>query len=190
MEALNETANNILDVAENYTQTRGFNAFSYKDIQKVVGIKTSSIHYYFPTKQDLAISMAMRYVERFLAALEEIEQEHANSAQRLNALGGIYIRAAKEGKFCLCGMLASDILALPKEANAALDQFFSLVEKWIEAVIDTGKASQEFKNSVDSKRAAAHFLATLEGGMLIDRTRKPSGYLKAVISEALDQLTL
>ena len=52
MKPLNDTAHKILDVAEHFTQSLGFNAFSYKDIQENVGIKTSSIHYYFPTKTD------------------------------------------------------------------------------------------------------------------------------------------
>ena len=65
MTELNETAHKLLDAAEFYTQTCGFNAFSYKDLQKDVGVKTSSIHYYFPTKKDLAITMITRFVERY-----------------------------------------------------------------------------------------------------------------------------
>lgn len=61
MQQLNDTAHKIFDIAEHYTQTRGFNAFSYKDIQNEVGIKISSIHYYFSTKKNLALSMTERY---------------------------------------------------------------------------------------------------------------------------------
>ena len=58
---LNETAHKLLDSAERYTKSQGFNAFSYRDLQNEVGVKTSSIHYHFPTKKDLALSMTARY---------------------------------------------------------------------------------------------------------------------------------
>ena len=60
MQEHNATAGKILDVAEHFMQTRGFNDFSYRDIQNEVGVKTSSIHYYFPTKQDLVIHLIDR----------------------------------------------------------------------------------------------------------------------------------
>ena len=31
---------------------RGVNGFSYRDPTELVGVKTSSIHYYFPSKDD------------------------------------------------------------------------------------------------------------------------------------------
>ncbi len=34
-------------------RTRGCNGFSYRDLAEHVGVKTSSIHYYFPGKDDL-----------------------------------------------------------------------------------------------------------------------------------------
>ena len=113
MQNLNDTAHKILDIAEYYTQTYGFNAFSYKDIQNEVGIKTSSIHYYFSTKQDLAYVMTERYIERFSILLNEITQRNQTGHGQLKALANIYINALKQERFCISGMLASDALSLP-----------------------------------------------------------------------------
>ena len=55
----------ILDIAQTLAQTRGYNAFSYRDISEVIGIKTSSIHYYFPTKGDLGEALVRRYRDNF-----------------------------------------------------------------------------------------------------------------------------
>jgi TetR/AcrR family transcriptional regulator, transcriptional repressor for nem operon len=38
----------LLDHARNLLMTRGYNGFSYRDLSALVGVKTSSIHYYFP----------------------------------------------------------------------------------------------------------------------------------------------
>ena len=188
MNAKNDTANHILDIAERYTQTRGFNAFSYRDIQDELGIKTSSIHYHFATKHDLAIAMIERYLESYQAALGQIDDKHSKAVSKLQALGDVFILGAKQGKFCLCGMLAADILAMPNVVEQHLDQFFSLSEEWITHTLKQGIADGEISNLVNPKNAAAHFLAALEGGMLIARTRKQPKYLAAVISHALAQL--
>ncbi len=43
----------LLAHAEKLIRTRGCNGFSYRDLAEHVGVKTSSIHYYFPGKDDL-----------------------------------------------------------------------------------------------------------------------------------------
>lgn len=63
MSELNETAHKLLDSAERYTKSQGFNAFNYQDLQNEVGVKASSIHSHFPTKKDLALTLTARYTE-------------------------------------------------------------------------------------------------------------------------------
>lgn len=188
MQELNDTAHKLLDAAESYTQTHGFNAFSYKDIQNEVGIKTSSIHYYFPTKQDLAMSMTERYVENFRHTLKDLAKQHKHGIKRLEALSTTFGKTLNEGKFCMCGMLASDTLALPDGVNSKIREFFRLVEEWISDAIEIGIQQKAFKSSVNPTEAAALFLAVLEGGMLIARTQKKSIYLENVVTQALNQL--
>jgi len=65
MKARVDTAKQILDVAQEMVQTRGYNAFSYADISAQVGIRKASIHYHFPNKSDLGKEVVARYRERF-----------------------------------------------------------------------------------------------------------------------------
>lgn len=190
MHELNDTAHKILDVAERYTQINGFNAFSYKDLQNEVGVKTSSIHYYFPTKQHLALSMTERYSESFADILETITQKNEHGLKRLQALGELYTNTVRQGKFCMCGMLASDMLSLSEVVNSKLCEFFQLIENWIAAAIELAKQQKHIKNSVNSESAASHFLAALEGGMLLARTQKRPEYLEVIVSQALTQLKI
>ncbi len=185
---LNDTAHRILDVAEGLTQTQGFNAFSYKDIQAELGIKTSSIHYYFPTKSDLATAMVDRYIERFLEALEEIDQKHKTGLAKLQAMGRIFVGVAAAQKLCLCGMLTSDVLSLPQDGLNELRRFYKETERWIMKAITQGINDGELKDSTSLEDTAAHLLAALEGGMLVARVRKDSGYMQAVLDQALDFL--
>lgn len=185
MSNLNNTAHEILDVAELFTQMQGFNAFSYKDIQDEVGVKTSSIHYYFPTKQDLATAMAERYIERFLNALDDIEKKSKTGLERLEGVGKKFVDAANAKKLCLCGMLTSDILSLPQEALNELRRFYKESERWIAKSITQAIEEGDVRELPSSEGAAAHFLAALEGGILVARVRKDNGYMQAVLNQAL-----
>ena len=59
-----ETKEKIVTEAITFIMTRGTNAFSYKDISKEIGIKTSSIHYYFPTKNDLIVAVLEHVIQK------------------------------------------------------------------------------------------------------------------------------
>lgn len=189
MSNLNETAHKILDAAERFTQTEGFNAFSYKDLQAEVGVKTSSIHYYFPTKQDLAAAMAERYRERFNDALADINSKNSKAVDRIKAFGQLFVDTANADKLCLCGMLTSDALSLSAKGVNDLRLFFKDSEKWVARNIQLGIEEGQFKPSLKVEDAAAHLLATLQGALLIARTRKDAGYTKAVLEQVIFFLT-
>ena len=177
-----------MDAAELFTQTRGFNAFSYKDLHRMVGVKTSSIHYYFPTKQNLATALAERYIERFLAVLDAIDRKYKSPAVRLQAMGQIFIDVAAQDKRCLGDMLASDLLSMPAEGMEALRGFLKKEEQWIAKTITAGVEAGEFPARLRPRPMAAYMLAALEGGVLIARTRKDVGYVRAVLDQALAHL--
>ncbi len=61
----NDTATQILDVAERLVQNRGFNGFSYADVASELGISKPSLHYHFASKADLGEALMRRYGERF-----------------------------------------------------------------------------------------------------------------------------
>ena len=53
----------IMDAAERRIQLGGFGGFSFREIAADVGIKSSSVHYHFPTKEDLAAAVLRRWAE-------------------------------------------------------------------------------------------------------------------------------
>ncbi len=56
-----DTKLKILDTAQELIQKLGVNAMSYADISTAVGIRKASIHYHFPSKEDLLVSLLERY---------------------------------------------------------------------------------------------------------------------------------
>jgi AcrR family transcriptional regulator len=53
----------ILNAAEARMRLGGFNGFSFRDIAADVGVKSSSVHYHFPTKETLAAAVIHRYTD-------------------------------------------------------------------------------------------------------------------------------
>ena len=71
MNRLNEKK--ILETGKDLVQKNGFDGMSFKDISKLVDIKTSSIHYYFPTKNDLAIALMKQEIEALETFFKKLE---------------------------------------------------------------------------------------------------------------------
>ena len=80
-----DTRSLILQEAEFLIRTRGYSAFSYADLSARVAITKASVHYYFPTKEELIVVLVREYIERFVATLARIKQQHAGPGERLRA---------------------------------------------------------------------------------------------------------
>lgn len=157
----------LLDAAQDLVQRNGFNAFSYGHLAETVGIKTASIHYHFPTKEDLGEAIARRYRERFNVILEKIEAETADSALRIQRYADQFLLTLREGgKICLCGMLASDYATLPERVQAQTREFFLENEAWLTRILGDGRKSGELAFKSEPKDVAMTFFSTLEGSML------------------------
>ncbi len=167
------TREHILDVAQELAQARGFHAFSYRDIAVKVGIRAPSIHYYFPSKDDLGVALIDRYRERF--GRERALVVKAGSAKkRLERYAQLFKQTLLDGgKMCLCGMLAAEISSLPKPMQVGVQGFFAENEAWLAALLELGKVDQSLKAVTGGyARHAASVLATLEGALLAARVAK------------------
>ncbi|MDL2280742.1 TetR/AcrR family transcriptional regulator [Selenomonadales bacterium OttesenSCG-928-I06] len=60
-----ETRNKILDIASEHFALKGFDAVSMRDIAKAVGIKMSSIYYYYESKEALLEDVLSRFEEGY-----------------------------------------------------------------------------------------------------------------------------
>jgi TetR/AcrR family transcriptional repressor of nem operon len=58
---MNAMAESIMDAAERRIRLGGFNGFSFREVAADVGVKSSSVHYHFPTKERLAAAVVHRY---------------------------------------------------------------------------------------------------------------------------------
>ena len=62
----------IMDAAERRMQAGGFGGFSFREIASDVGIKSSSVHYHFPTKEDVIDELLREAEHRIAAAISKL----------------------------------------------------------------------------------------------------------------------
>jgi TetR/AcrR family transcriptional repressor of nem operon len=170
-----DTAQRILDVAEELVQVRGFNAFSYADVAAALGMTKAGLHYHYPGKAELGEALVARYSERFAAALAEIDRRDTDAAAKLRAYANLYTEVLRVRRMCLCGMLAAEYQTLPESLRDAIVGFFNLNEAWLVRVLKQGRSDGSLSFEGSLADSARMIVSGLEGAMLVAR---PYGDLK------------
>jgi TetR/AcrR family transcriptional repressor of nem operon len=162
----------VLDAAQAMVQQRGYNAFSFHDLAREVGVKTASIHYYFPTKGDLGKALMHRYAEQVGQRLDEIDVMTRDARRKLSAFAGIFAEAmcGDQRNLCMGCMLATDLMTLPGELQEEVRIFFMQLETWAARVLREGRTSGSLEFAGSPEKLARTFIATLEGALIAGRT--------------------
>lgn len=182
-------ADEILEVGQELIQTVGYDGFSYRDIADRVGIKSASVHYYYPAKTDLARAAARQYREDFAVTVSELETE-PNPFNRLVGFANIFQNTLENlNRVCLCGMLASESSSVPEEVRTEMDGFFAEQQAWIAKTIKDGIDHGTIRDETNPDGFAQTFLSALEGAMIMARSAERPAHLAEVIEQLLALLT-
>ena len=108
----------IMAVARPVAQAHGYSGLNFRDLAKQVGIKSASIHYYFPTKGDLGAALAKRYTEDAKAILDAYLVKCSEPSVCLQKYTDLFRKALESGnRMCLCGFMAAESDDLPDAAR-------------------------------------------------------------------------
>ncbi|GAN69203.1 TetR/AcrR family transcriptional regulator [Acetobacter orleanensis] len=152
MEQFNQTAEAIIVSAERLIREGGYNGFSFREIATEVGVKSASVHYHFATKSDLAATVARRYTERFMVAIDDAMKCETNV--RIVWINAFRRALVEDGKMCLCAVLGTTSNSLPVSVQTETRRFF-------ECALD------KLNLSGLTETQSVHILSTLEGAMLL-----------------------
>ena len=127
-----DSATQILDIAERRMRQTGYNAVSYRDIAAEMGIKSASLHYHFPKKEDLGAALTQRYSDNFAEALQHIASREPHPKDRIKAFIDIYSTELKQrGLVCLCAVLGAETEGLPNRVSGEIKLFFDKNINWL-----------------------------------------------------------
>lgn len=158
---MSDTRKKLLDTAERKIRAGGYHAVSFRELASELGIKSSSVHYYFRRKQDLVVAVVERYSAGFFATLAEQQK----SSPPLKAFADTY-RAAFAGTklICLCGMLGAEFGGLPEPVGKVVAGFLGANITWLEKHLPASDAG------LAPRSQARQIVAGLQGAMLLAKT--------------------
>ena len=131
----------------------------------------ASLHYHFASKAKLGVRLIERYEDGIERALGEIDLAGGGAAAKLRRYVGIYAKVLADERMCLCGMLAAEFETLPKAMQTALDGFFALNERWLVSVLEEGRSDGALHFKGPASEAAQYIIGSLEGAMMMARSR-------------------
>jgi TetR/AcrR family transcriptional repressor of nem operon len=179
----------LLDAAQSLVQTRGFNGFSYRDLSGVVGIRTASIHYHFPTKSDLAVALVRRYQDQLIGFLGGLSESSKSLSDKLGAVAEFFENTLFDHKkVCVCGALAGEFPSLPAEVQDAVRRLIADCESGLLGFMEEGRQRGELATDVAPAQLARLWYAGLQGALLIARASHPAALRETV--NALQVLTI
>jgi TetR/AcrR family transcriptional repressor of nem operon len=160
------------------TVRRGGSAsLNFRDLGGSVGVKSSTVHYYFPTKADLLKEIAGEYTAIFIAALDERTRESKSFKQDMLVLVDLFLGAQGEKLSCLCGMLATEAEVLDPKVRSAVNVFFAKLQEW---VMQRAKAwNVRRPGGMMPARFADLLVSLLEGSLLLSRLEAHKSSLAA-----------
>jgi TetR/AcrR family transcriptional repressor of nem operon len=178
-----ETRERILHLAKDILLRRSFHSFSYQDLADGIGIRKASIHYHFPSKEDLGVAL----IERIGAAMQrfavELSESHRPPEERLGAFFRVMRGLLDEGdKICVFGVLGAEFNALPPRMQAAYAQLLEAQHKWLARVLERGRERGVFRFTGTPEEEALIVGSTVQGALQIARASRHPERFDAVVA--------
>lgn len=182
------TKQRIMDLAQDVLRQKGYNGFSYADISAPLGVKNAAIHYHFPKKEDLGVSLISRERRRFKKWTERQAIRELDSAGKINWFLGIYEHFSQGGtRVCYLGALESDFASLPDELQEETRGLNQDLLDWLKGMLQAGQESGELTFEGGASGKALLLLGAVQGAVQMARMTSPA-YFTAVIDQIKAEL--
>jgi TetR/AcrR family transcriptional repressor of nem operon len=166
----------IMETARATVQRHGYNGLSFRELAKEVGIKSASIHYYFPTKGELGAALARRYSEEAHALFESFLSEADPSSWLVKYTDVFRMALEKDNRMCLCGIMGAEYDELPEAVKVEVSAFADVNTAWLKkALMELGVTKSQLSDT------AGAIYAAVIGAQLIARSRNDISFYDQAI---------
>jgi TetR/AcrR family transcriptional regulator, transcriptional repressor for nem operon len=183
-----DTRTQILDTAQDLIQRLGVNAMSYQDISAAIGIRKASIHYHFPSKDDLVAALLDRYNDYFLRLVDGIVAQSDSAEVKLRRYCSLFEATLSSGngdKACLYGMVGAELATLKHPLAERVTLFYRDNEARLVKILSQGKESGEFSFGGDILAMATLIFSLLEGGFLVARAHGGATQYRVIVEQLM-----
>ncbi|HZG31396.1 MAG TPA: TetR/AcrR family transcriptional regulator [Ensifer sp.] len=139
----------------------GYDAVSMRQIAAAVGVQASALYQYFPTKQQILVTLMKEHMEELLAAYAEERQECETPRAALSRFARFHIRhhISRADAVFISYM---ELRALEPEGFAAVEALRKAYEGELKSILAKGAEAGEFRLE-EPHVAAMAILAMLTG---------------------------
>jgi TetR/AcrR family transcriptional repressor of nem operon len=170
------TKQKLLDAAQRLMLAKGFVATTVDEICEAARLTKGSFFHYFRSKEDLGRAV----LDRFVAAKAQAFQ-HASflkkrdPLQRVNGYIDCAIRMSQEPSAhqgCLLGNFAQELSDTHPGMRSRCAEHFARWAEGFRQDLDQAKAKHAPKAAFDTRSLAEHFIAVLEGALILAKTKR------------------
>jgi len=169
----------LLDAAQRLMLAKGFVATTVDEICEAAGLTKGSFFHYFESKEDLA-RVAL---DRFVAAKAQGFQQ-APFVKKRDPLERVYglvdfvmqmSKASQTVQGCLLGNFAQELSDTHPNIRKQCAQHFAQWAEGFKRNLDQAKAMYAPKEAFDTQSLAEHFIAVLEGALILAKAKQERG---------------
>ena len=174
----------IVEKAAPLFNTKGYAGTSMNDIMAATGLAKGGVYGHFESKDEIAAAAFEFCLNKVRSQILIALNKHSSPVKKLFAILEFYRNyTAKPPVEGGCPILNTAIDAddaypfLKKKAKNALNEMLGALQN----IIEMGKAMNELKKSIDSRKAAEMIFAQIEGGIMMAKVSDDVGLLNSVL---------
>lgn len=174
----------IIKLTHHLIREKGYDGFSYLDLSKALGITKASIHYHFPSKEDLGIAL-LDWIHLELINGKDNLMSLDSARHRVEAIIGYYIEISETNLICPISSLQLSWNRLPDKLKERLREMTEFEVTYLADLINEGQTDGTFTSTLPSAMLAKTILATLKGLLQYNRTLQLADtqeHMKTVLS--------
>ncbi|TGK36034.1 TetR/AcrR family transcriptional regulator [Leptospira gomenensis] len=180
MKVSGETRDKIASLARGYFQSVGFQSFSFQDIADDLGIKKASVHYHFPSKEELGLEVLEIYYKDFAVYTANLKDRPPRV--RLFALFKLYeAYTGENGKICPFGVVGSEYYVLSQSIRDKTLVLHNQHRDFLIQTLSDGSKEGVFLLPLNARETADLFMSAIQGSMQISRIRKDKDFFPKTI---------
>jgi AcrR family transcriptional regulator len=162
-----QTRDEIIRLADSLIRTKGFNAFSYADIGGVMDVRNATIHYHFPTKSDLGISVMRE--EALQMTRDKNEWDQLSGEAQLKRIVETFFRKSRKRMICLTGALTPEYDTFTWNMQAATRNMCEAILDQMSECLEKGRREGQLYFPGDATDRALLVMSCLLSSLLLSR---------------------
>lgn len=174
-----ETRQQIVDVADRLFYEHGYEATSFADIAKDVGLSRGNFYYHFKAKDEILDAVIERRMATTLAMLDSWQQDAGSPADRIRSFVRILIMNREKimAHGCAVGTLCNELAKLDHMARNDAVSLFTLFRDWL------ARQFAALGRETDAEALALHVLMRSQGVATLATAFRDEDFIRREVAD-------